>query len=120
MENTDIPAERLSIESVSTDSSDNFIDFSDKKQTESMILNFFEAIKNTLQYFCDGITGTLVESDDLISEYCNRWTDYCASMKTINGLFLPLTEMINEIYESKFPDSPNFPRMNMMRLMPAI
>mmetsp|Transcript_2609 Transcript_2609/g.2391 ORF Transcript_2609/g.2391 Transcript_2609/m.2391 type:complete len:86 (+) Transcript_2609:738-995(+) len=85
-----------------------------------MILNFFETIQNTLKFFCDGTAGIIAESEDPAYEYCNRWTDYCASMKTINGLFLPLTEMMNEIYESKFPGSPNFPRVNLMRIMAAV
>lgn len=68
--NIDVPEERLSMESLSTDLSD--VEIYGKTQTHCILLRIFETILETVQFFCDGSANTISESPDIAFEYSRR------------------------------------------------
>ncbi|CAG9322419.1 unnamed protein product [Blepharisma stoltei] len=89
------------------------------KGTKSLLLQFYACLKKSIELFCEGVSYSLLESNDIINEYVQTWNNFSASTKNINDLFSPLTEMINEVYDAKFGENCEAPRLNLVRIMIA-
>mmetsp|Transcript_18927 Transcript_18927/g.18939 ORF Transcript_18927/g.18939 Transcript_18927/m.18939 type:complete len:415 (+) Transcript_18927:438-1682(+) len=87
------------------------------KTTQSFLLEFYICLKKSIELFCEGISYFLLESDDILNDYLQAWNNFAASAKNANELFYPLVEMINEVYEAKFGDILDAPRMSLIRMM---
>mmetsp|Transcript_23691 Transcript_23691/g.23449 ORF Transcript_23691/g.23449 Transcript_23691/m.23449 type:complete len:422 (+) Transcript_23691:399-1664(+) len=87
------------------------------KGTKSLLLQFYACLKKSIELFCEGVSYSLLESNDLINDYLQAWNNFSASTKNINDLFSPLTEMINEVYDAKFGENCEAPRLNLVRIM---
>ena len=104
--------ERDSIGSMSTQDSD--------ENRQGDLIEFFKGIKKCIKLYCLGVGELLNESNDLLNLYCNYWENFSFSIKRINSLFLPVTEMINEFYEMRYGGSNGCPRINFMKIMTGI
>ena len=104
--------ERDSIGSVSTQDSDTF--------SQSYLVLLLKAVKKCIKAYCTGIAQLLLETEDLLKHYCEYWENFTYSAKTVNSLFLPLTEVINEFYETKFTNVQSCPRVNFLKIMTGI
>ncbi|CAG9325483.1 unnamed protein product [Blepharisma stoltei] len=89
------------------------------KSTKSFLLEFYICLKKSIELFCEGISYFLLESNDILNDYLQVWNNFAASAKNANELFYPLVEMINEVYEAKFGEVLDAPRMSLIRMMIA-
>lgn len=85
----------------------------------SYLVRFFKGVKKCVKTFCQAVGLLVLESDSPIETYCNYWENFTYSIKSINSVFLPVTEMINEFYEMRYGKDSG-PGINFVKVMAAI
>ena len=93
------------------------------RDSESTLLRLFYCLKKVLQAHCKAALAILEDSQthaDLLAMYCSLWTAYSASTHHLDADFKRFIDLINEVYEAKWPNTPQQPKFSMVRFTTLI
>lgn len=89
-------------------------------QSQAAILRFYYCVKRTIQTHCHFVCAVLDESstlDALLVGYCTQWAAFSAACTHLEADLRGFTNLLNDIYEAKFPNRNALPRFSMTKLM---
>ena len=86
----------------------------------SYLVQLFTGVKKCVKAHCAAVAEVIMENEEALVVYSNYWENFTYSISKINSLFLPVTAMINEFYEMRFPDKDSCPRVNFLKVMSGI
>ena len=77
------------------------------KDPDTIFLNFLmpimNAIKKSISLYCKGVKSIICENEDILETYIEQWSSYSLSIKRLNMLLSPISDMINYFYSIKEP-----------------
>lgn len=89
-------------------------------RSQAAILRLYYCVKRTIQTHCHFVCAVLEESstlDALLVGYCTQWAAFSAACAHLEADFRGFTNLLNDIYEAKFPSRNALPRFSMTKLM---
>jgi len=89
-------------------------------QPHSFVLRLYNVLKSTVSFHCKLVYEILTsckETEQMVDEYCTRWSAFTTTMITLNQTFGGFNSLMNSVYESVWKGYPCYPKFSVLRLM---
>ena len=91
------------------------------KYGQTYMLRFLNMLKQSVASHCR-ITRAYIEASEgnILDCYSQRWSGFSAAVEKLATLYLPFSDLFNEIYEAVCPEDDKTPSFNLARMMVVI